>query len=181
MLLFLQVIQLAEAPFCTFFNVTATLLAKDKFVNSPFTVWFNPRMTADTEGKVTRIFRLAAEAGTVKSIMAQMKDIFDHESEERLGNLKRCFQTNIDLFMQEQNEPKVFDDYIIKPINVSMMDQVFYLLITGLSLPLIFLLLEKTHHNLDLEAKERIKKQMFVAVRSAKNQKIEQFRPQYFW
>ena len=179
-MLFLQVVQLAEAPFCTFFNVTATLLAKDKFVSSPFTVWYNPRMIADTERKVTRIFRLAAEAGTVKSIMGQMKDIFDRESEERLGDLKRCFRTNIDLFMQEQNEPKVFDDYIIQPISVSMMDQVFYLLISGLSLPLIVLLLEKTHHNLDLEARERIKKQMFVAVRNAKNQKIEQFKSQYF-
>lgn len=130
-------------------------------------------MTAETERKVTRIFRHVAEAGTVKSIMGQMKDIFDSESEERFGSLKRCFQANIDLFMQEQNEPKVFDDYIIKPITVSMMDQVFYLLISGLSLPLVVLLLEKTHHKLDLEARERIKKQIFVAVRSAKNQKIE--------
>lgn len=53
-----------------------------------------------------------------------------------------------------------------------MMDQVFFLLVVGLSLSLIGLLLEKTHHKLDLEAREGIKKQVFVAIRSAKNQKI---------
>lgn len=149
--LLFQVIALSEVFFCTMNRDSIILIAKEKSMIAPFNVWFQPQMEMITEKKVTRMFRLINEAGTISPVMATMEHIFNDPIVEK----RRCFESNIDLFMQSQSIPDVFDENAIPPISISMMDQVFYLLIGGLILPGVVLLFEKTLHKLYLEARQR--------------------------